>query len=88
MTSTLIQNWWAFVLRGILAIVFGLIALILPGVTILSLVLVFAAMRLRTASAPSSALCARPGKAKNGATLHLRASSASWRALPRPCGPV
>jgi len=43
MLSVLVQNWWAFVLRGVIAIVFGLIALFLPGVTMLSLVLVFAA---------------------------------------------
>ncbi len=43
MISVLIQNWWAFVIRGVLAVVFGLIALFEPGVTMLSLVLVFAA---------------------------------------------
>jgi uncharacterized membrane protein HdeD (DUF308 family) len=43
MISVLVRNWWAFVIRGVLAIVFGLIALFLPGVTMLSLVLVFAA---------------------------------------------
>lgn len=37
------QNWWTVALRGVAAIVFGLIAIFLPGVTILSLVLVFAA---------------------------------------------
>jgi uncharacterized membrane protein HdeD (DUF308 family) len=43
MVSVLVRNWWAFVIRGILAVLFGLIALVLPGVTILSLVLIFAA---------------------------------------------
>lgn len=43
MMSILIKNWWAFVIRGVLAVAFGLIALFLPGVTMLSLVLVFAA---------------------------------------------
>ena len=43
MTSVLIRNWWAFVIRGVLAVIFGLIALFLPGVTMLSLVIVFAA---------------------------------------------
>jgi uncharacterized membrane protein HdeD (DUF308 family) len=43
MISVLVQNWWAFALRGVLAILFGLIAFFLPGVTLLSLVLVFAA---------------------------------------------
>lgn len=43
MISMLARNWWAFVARGILAILFGLIALFIPGVTMLSLVLLFAA---------------------------------------------
>ena len=43
MISALIRNWWAFVARGALAILFGLYALFLPGVTMLSLVLLFAA---------------------------------------------
>jgi uncharacterized membrane protein HdeD (DUF308 family) len=40
--SVLVRNWWAFVMRGVLAVLFGLIALFLPGVTMLSLVLLFA----------------------------------------------
>jgi len=44
--SILARNWWAFVARGILAILFGLIALFMPGVTMLSLVLVFAGYTL------------------------------------------
>jgi uncharacterized membrane protein HdeD (DUF308 family) len=43
MLSVLARNWWAFVVRGVFAVLFGLIALFLPGVTMLSLVLVFAA---------------------------------------------
>jgi len=43
MISALVRNWWAFVARAVFAILFGLIALFLPGVTMLSLVLVFAA---------------------------------------------
>jgi uncharacterized membrane protein HdeD (DUF308 family) len=43
MISVLVHNWWAFVARGVLAILFGLIAFVMPGVTMLSLVLVFAA---------------------------------------------
>jgi uncharacterized membrane protein HdeD (DUF308 family) len=44
--ETLVQNWWLFLLRGILGIGFGLIALIFPGQTMLSLVLVFSAYML------------------------------------------
>ena len=46
MSALLAQNWWAIALRGALAIAFGLIALLLPEVTILALVLLFAAYML------------------------------------------
>jgi uncharacterized membrane protein HdeD (DUF308 family) len=44
--EALAQNWWLFTLRGIVGIIFGLIALILPGPTMLSLVLLFSAYML------------------------------------------
>jgi uncharacterized membrane protein HdeD (DUF308 family) len=40
------ENWWVIAIRGVLGIIFGLIALFMPGVTIVSLVLVFAAYML------------------------------------------
>ena len=43
MIAALAKNWWAIGIRGALGILFGLIALFLPGATMLSLVLVFAA---------------------------------------------
>ena len=43
---TLVQNWWLFTLRGVLGIIFGIIALIFPGPTILSLVILFSAYML------------------------------------------
>ncbi|KAB0268986.1 HdeD family acid-resistance protein [Microvirga brassicacearum] len=46
MSMLLAQNWWAVALRGVFAIVFGLIALFMPGVTMLSLVLFFSAYML------------------------------------------
>lgn len=46
MSALLAQNWWVIALRGVCAILFGLIALFLPGVTILALVLLFAAYML------------------------------------------
>lgn len=46
MTASLARNWWAVALRGVAAFAFGLIALFLPGVTLASLVLVFAAYML------------------------------------------
>jgi uncharacterized membrane protein HdeD (DUF308 family) len=41
--AVLAKNWWAIALRGVIGILFGLVALFLPGATMLSLVLVFAA---------------------------------------------
>ena len=35
-------KWWTFVLRGILSILFGVITVIMPGIALLSLILVFA----------------------------------------------
>src|SRR5512141_915570 len=42
----LARNWWMFLLRGILALIFGGFALFLPRVAFLSLVLVFGAFAL------------------------------------------
>jgi uncharacterized membrane protein HdeD (DUF308 family) len=44
--NLLAQNWWAIALRGVFAIVFGILAILLPGVTLASLVLLFAAYML------------------------------------------
>jgi uncharacterized membrane protein HdeD (DUF308 family) len=41
--AMLARNWWAIGIRGVVGILFGLVALFLPGATMLSLVLVFAA---------------------------------------------
>ena len=45
-TQTLAQNWWLFTLRGVLGIIFGCVALIIPGPTMLSLVIFFSAYML------------------------------------------
>ena len=41
--AVLANNWWAVALRGILAVLFGIIAFAAPSETMLALVLVFAA---------------------------------------------
>jgi uncharacterized membrane protein HdeD (DUF308 family) len=43
MSAILAKNWWVVALRGVVAIVFGLVALMLPVPTLLALVLLFAA---------------------------------------------
>jgi uncharacterized membrane protein HdeD (DUF308 family) len=46
MSAVLARNWWALAIRGVLAIAVGLTALVLPGATMLALVLLFAAYML------------------------------------------
>src|SRR5215207_1949510 len=41
MARSLSQNWWLVILRGVLAILFGLSAFIWPGITLLTLVVMF-----------------------------------------------
>lgn len=42
MAIVLAGNWWSWVLRGLLAILFGILTFIMPGVTLRVLVLLFA----------------------------------------------
>jgi uncharacterized membrane protein HdeD (DUF308 family) len=37
----LVANWWAFVLRGVIAVLFGLMAFFMPGMALLTLVFMF-----------------------------------------------
>src|SRR5947208_2468777 len=46
MQSTLAQSWWLLLLRGIIAIVFGVLALAWPQVTLVTLVLFYGAYAL------------------------------------------
>lgn len=41
MLTVIVKNWWLHVLRGILAILFGIVAIIWPGITLHVLVLLF-----------------------------------------------
>jgi uncharacterized membrane protein HdeD (DUF308 family) len=46
MTLLLAESWWSLVLRGLLAIVLGVIAFSMPGITIGALVILFGAYAL------------------------------------------
>ncbi|MBX6365414.1 MAG: HdeD family acid-resistance protein [Gemmatimonadetes bacterium] len=43
MSGDLTRNWWVVVIQGVLAIVFGLLAFFMPGITLAALVLLFGA---------------------------------------------
>ena len=46
MANSMAPNWWALVLRGLAAIIFGILAYIWPGITFTALVLLFGAYAL------------------------------------------
>jgi uncharacterized membrane protein HdeD (DUF308 family) len=39
--ATLARGWWVFLLRGVAAVLFGIITLVWPGITIATLVILF-----------------------------------------------
>ena len=41
MITSLAQNWWTFTLRGVFAVLFGILAFVAPGATLTTLVWVF-----------------------------------------------
>jgi uncharacterized membrane protein HdeD (DUF308 family) len=66
MLETLKGGWWLLVLRGVCALLFGILAFVWPGITLVSLVLLFGAYALInglfTASMGLRAASGTPGK--------------------------
>lgn len=46
MQHSLLQSWWMWMLRGVVAVIFGILALTMPGITFAALVTLFAAFML------------------------------------------
>ncbi len=55
----LVRHWWLFAMRGVFALIFGILAILAPGLTLTSLLVVFGAyMLLEAVLAAASALTA------------------------------
>jgi uncharacterized membrane protein HdeD (DUF308 family) len=46
MLHALARNWWLLLLRGIVAIIFGILAFVMPGITLLTLIILYGAFVL------------------------------------------
>lgn len=46
LAASLARNWWAIALRGVAAIVFGILAFVMPGVTVAALLLLYGSYAL------------------------------------------
>lgn len=69
--STLVQNWWVLVLRGVLAVLFGVLTYLQPEVTVTWFVLLFGAYALFDGVASLvAAFRPAPGASRGALVLH------------------
>jgi uncharacterized membrane protein HdeD (DUF308 family) len=66
------DKWWAEVIRGIAAVVFGLMAFAVPGITVGALVLLFAAYAMVDGIFALAAAIGRPGRTGHWGAMLLR----------------
>jgi uncharacterized membrane protein HdeD (DUF308 family) len=78
MLHALAHNWWLLLLRGITGIVFGILALMWPGLTLFTLVILYGAYMLVSGLFEIGAAVAGPGGA----------GSRWWLALTGLCGVI
>lgn len=46
LSRALARNWWLWLVRGIVAVIFGILAFVMPGITLISLTLLWGAFAL------------------------------------------
>ena len=78
--DSLAKNWWALALRGVAAIIFGVLAFVLPDVTLAVLIPLFGGYALVEASSTLSPPSEAAVTASRGGRCFSRDSSASPRA--------
>src|SRR5919204_2731003 len=63
MLHGLAKNWWLMLLRGIAAIIFGVLAFVWPGLTLLTLILLYGAFAFADGVLAIAAAVMGPGRA-------------------------
>lgn len=93
MSAVLAKNWWALGLRGLFAVLFGIVALFAPGAVLVTLALFFAAYLLVDGALAIVAAVRAAQRDERWGLLLPRASSTSssgsWPSCSRsaPCSP-
>jgi uncharacterized membrane protein HdeD (DUF308 family) len=72
MTDMLTRNWWVLALRGVVAIIFGIVAWAWPGLTLTSLIIVFGAYALVDGAFAIGAVLTSRGQRTNWPWLLLQ----------------